>query len=115
MTNTTNEVIVNESEWGGPAVQADEVVWNAPRPLYGRTWEGKFRAGIFYAITGPDDDPRFAEENARLDARRVRFVTNADVEREIMVKLAEYGYGSAEDAGLTMAELAADYGFPYVV
>lgn len=114
MTNTANEVIVNEAEWDGPEVQAGEVVWNAPRPLFGRTWDGKFRAGIFYAITGPDDQS-FADENVKLDARRVRFVTNADVERELLAKLAEYGYASAEDAGLTMAELAADYGLPYVV
>jgi hypothetical protein len=114
MTTTTNEVVVHEAEWDGPQVQADEVVWNAPRPLFGRTWEGKFRAGIFYSITGPDDQS-FADENVKLDARRVRFVTNAEVERELMAKLAEYGYDTPEDAGLTMAELAADYGFPYVV
>lgn len=115
MTNTTNEVVVHEAEWDGPEVQAGEVVWNAPRPLFGRTWDGKFRAGSFYAITGASDDQRFAEENVKLDARRVRFVTNTDVEREIIAKLAEYGYDTPEDAGLTMAELAADYGFPYVV
>ena len=114
MTNTTNEIIVNEAEWDGPAVQAGEVVWNAPRPLFGRTWEWKFRAGIFYAITGASDQ-RFAEENVRLDAYRVRFVNNAGVEQEIMAKLAGYGYSSPEEADATMAELAAMYGLPYVV
>jgi len=109
-----NEVKVHVDQWDGPPVQAGEVAWNAPRPLFGRAWEGEFRHGVFYAITGPDDRPDLAEKNAQLDGWPVRFVTNAEVEAEILQHLAEYDYTSPKDAGYTFAELAAQYGLPYV-
>jgi hypothetical protein len=111
---TDKTVIVNIEDWDGPQVGPDEIAWNAPRPLLGsQRWEGRFRAGIFYAITGPDDDARFAEENVRLDARRVELIDNSEVERRVMAMLAEYGYGSPEESGLTIAELARSMELPY--
>jgi hypothetical protein len=111
----TDEILVHEDEWGGPQIQPGETVWNAPRPLFGRTWEGRFRSGIFYAITTDTDDPRFAEENIKLDAKRVRFVNNAYAEEIILAKLKERGYEKPEDIDYTMAELAYDFGLPYVI
>ncbi len=109
-----NEILVHEEQWDGPQIQPGETVWNAPRPLFGRTWEGRFRNGIFYAITTDTDDPRLAEENIKLDAKRVRFVNNADAERVVRAKLKENGYETPEDVDRTMAELAFLFGLPYV-
>ena len=107
-------VVVNRQRWDGPEVVPGDVIWNAPRPLCGRTtWEGSFRAGIFYAITGPDDDARFAEENVRLDARLVELIDDVEVERRVVAMLAEYGYGSPEESGLTIAEIAQSMDLPY--
>jgi hypothetical protein len=119
----SNEVLVNVEQWDGPPLDGPLfgdgwVLVNAPRPLAGPvTWTGHFRHGTFYA-TGPgpgtEDGDRLAKLWAADDAWPVVFTTNAAIEEAVLAKFAEYGYGSAEEAGVTIAEQAACMQLPYV-
>lgn len=113
LMSTPEYIEVNIADWDGPEVDDDEVVWNAPRPLYGETFQGKFRSGIFYAVTQADDSALIAF-NKRDGAVEVRFITNQVLFDRMLAKLAEYGYASFEEAGLTPSELAHSYGWPWV-
>jgi hypothetical protein len=111
--STPEYIEVNQADWDGPVINDDEVVWNAPRPLYGETFQGKFRSGIFYAVTQADDTALIAM-NKRDGAVEVRFITNQDLMDRMQAKLSEYGYRSFEQGGFTPAELARSYGWPWV-
>jgi len=65
-------------------------VWNAPRPLYGaKTWTGEFITGRLYAAQDPGDpDPTLdyetvIEENRRLDARELVYISVAEFRRRV--------------------------------
>jgi hypothetical protein len=90
-----------------------EVIWNAPRPLYGdHTWTGPFLNGSLYASGRRKD---WQEANEQQDATELVFVTNAQVEEMVGQRLAEDGYSLADYAEVDMglAEVAAHYGLPY--
>ena len=110
-----NEIALHVDLWDGPPIEPGDTVWNAARPLLGQTWEGQFLSGRFYAITRPDDDPRLAEENIKLAAKQIRFITNADVEQVLLARLEDHGFSTPEEAGYTMAGLAEAYNLPYIV
>lgn len=62
--------------------EADWIIFNAPRPLYGDVvGKGEFLYGIFYAAVNPNGD--FAEqlcrENLRLDAVVCKYVTMDEI------------------------------------
>jgi hypothetical protein len=68
-------------------------IYNAPRPLFGTrednkvyTWEGEFISGIFYAAINPDDPDAnmWREENERLHAIRLEYVTRQSVINEMV-------------------------------
>lgn len=68
-------------------------IYNAPRPLFGTrdgdkvyTWEGEFISGIFYAAINPDDPDAemWREENEKLHATRLEFVTRQSVIDEMV-------------------------------
>ena len=118
-----HRVLVNVADWDGPELPDGWCVVNAPRPLLGeRTWTGEFRHGIFYAA-GPNRLPPGGFERSRAegivaqwaadDAWPVEFITDAEVEALVLAKFAEYGYASADEAGVTVAEQAACMGLPY--
>jgi len=114
---TENTVTVHTADWDGPAPDTFPwdgwVIVNASRPLAGpQTWTGRFRHGIFYAA-GPGGDERLARLWQQDDAWPVVFTDNAAVGLAVQAKLDEYGYATAEDAGLTVAELAASMGLPW--
>jgi len=111
--STPEYIEVNSADWDGPVINDDEVVWNAPRPLYGETFQGRFRSGIFYAVTQASDTALIAL-NKRDGAIEVRFITNEVLMERMWAKLSEYGYLSFEQAGFTPAELARSYGWPWV-
>jgi hypothetical protein len=110
-----NEVLVNVEQWDGPPLDefGDDVrIVNAPRPIAGeRTWTGDFRHGVFYAAAKGD---RLEQSWAADDAWPVVFTTNGAVEAAVLAKFEEYGYASAEEAGVTIAEQAACMRLPYV-
>ena len=69
-------------------------LWNAPRPLYGtETYKGEFSHGVFYAVVKPDDEnaERWREENRRLNAWQVEFVSTGQIEAHRAKMAAEYG------------------------
>src|SRR5689334_1874884 len=101
-----NTVTVNRAAWDGPDdLPDDAVIVNAPRPLTGLvTWTGQFRHGVFYAAAprvpgGPDPFERFGWR--RDDAWSVEFIDNAEIERRVMAKVAEYDT-TLEEVGLTV-------------
>jgi hypothetical protein len=112
----TDTVVVNTADWDGPALAEMPDGWvivNAPRPLVGlQTWTGQCRHGIFYAA-GPDDDGPVQRLWKADDAWPVVFTDNATIELTVLAKFAEYGYGSAEAAGVTVAEQAYSMGLPW--
>jgi hypothetical protein len=119
-----NEVLVNRADrTEAPDLPDGWVIVNAPRPLMGlETWTGPFRHGIFYAA-GPDPSTvtGFDREQAERrvaswrsdDAWPVVFTSNAEIEQRVLAKFAEYGYGSAGEAGITIAEQAYSMGLPW--
>ena len=105
-------VLVNRAQWDGPDVPDGWLIVNAPRPLLGeQTWTGQFRHGTFYAASPEIRGGSFGWKAD--DAWLVRFITDADVEQLVLAKFAEYGYASAEDAGVTIAEQAYCMQLPY--
>ena len=108
-------VLVNRADWWTPPnvdVPEDWKIVNAPRPLLGPlTWTGEFRHGVFFAA-GPADDEVLARSWKADDAWPVEFIDNAEVERRVMAKLAEYET-TLEEVGLTVAELAYDMCLPW--
>lgn len=116
-------VLVNVADWDGPEVPDGWMIVNAPRPLAGeKTWTGQFRHGVFYAA-GPNQMPaggRDREQAVRIvaswdadDAWPVVFTTNAEIEEHVRVRVAEHGYKSLDEVGLTVAELAVDWCLPW--
>jgi len=98
--------LVNRAAWDGPDLPEGWSIVNAPRPLAGeKTWTGKFRHGIFYAA-GPTSDERLARLWEADDAWPVVFTDNAEIERRVMAKLAEYGYSTPDEISSTVAEIA---------
>ncbi len=68
------------------------IVANASRPLPGsKTWEGRFRCGIFYAAGKLD---RFGQEWVALDAKELRLVSNAQILRLVIEEGHRKGYGN---------------------
>ena len=74
-------------------------IYNAPRPLYGTvtsdsdgenygacTWQGDFISGVHYAAIDPNDPDadRLREENRKLDATRLVWVTQETVIAEMV-------------------------------
>ena len=117
-----NEVLVNRAGWKRD-LPGGWLVVNAPRPLMGEeTWTGPFRHGIFYAagpdpsaVTGPDleqAERRVASWKSD-DAWPVVFTSNEEIEERVLAKFAEYGYGSAGEAGITVPDMAAEMGLPW--
>jgi len=105
-------VIVNSADWAGldcvPDLPDGWLIANAPRPIQGHfVWQGPFLHGIFYAAAPAIPEGTFGWEAD--DAYLVTFTTNTEIEQKLMAKLAEYGYASFEDAGLTREELAGQY------
>jgi hypothetical protein len=118
-------VLVNQAAWDGPDLPEGWLIVNAPRPLLGKkTWTGQFRHGVFYAA-GPDPaqlaegsfERGIAEGRVRSwksdDAWPVVFTSNAEIERQVLAKFAEYGYASEDEAGVTIAEQAACMRLPW--
>lgn len=110
------EVMVNVADWDGPALDTfgdGVVIVNAPRPIIGQpVWVGQFRHGTLYAA-GDGTDPRLRKSWRSDDAWPVVFTTNAAIETAVLAKFAEYGYASADEAGVTIAEQAACMGLPW--
>ncbi len=64
---------------------------NAARPLVGTVaWEGRFRAGVYYACGDFDD---LGEHWARNDASEVRLISDAEVLRAVIVEGHKRGFG----------------------
>jgi hypothetical protein len=105
-------ITVNAVTWAAeerPAIPAGWPVVNAPRPLCGEiTWTGRFRHGIFYAAH-PEKHPTWDAD----DGWPVKLITNEEITALMTEKLTEHGYATAEEAGLTIAELAASYSLPW--
>lgn len=80
-------------------VPPDAVIFNAPRPLFGYEWKGDPCFGIFYAAIGPDDYNRinFIDQNRRLDATVLIFVSEEEARRQVREYLAAEGYADVED------------------
>jgi hypothetical protein len=99
--------VVNVADWSAPEEIPDGwVIANAPRPLAGKlTWQGPFRRGVFYAAAPEVVGGTFGWKAD--DAGLIRFITNAEIEAAVLAKFADYGFGSAEEAGVTIAEQAA--------
>jgi hypothetical protein len=117
-----NQVLVNRADWKRDLPEGWLIV-NAPRPLMGEeTWTGPFRHGIFYAagpdpsaVTGPDREQaehRVASWKSD-DAWPVVFTSNTEIEQRVLAKFAEHGYGSADEAGITVPDMAAEMGLPW--
>lgn len=94
-----------------------------PAGADGKEWTGPFRHGIFYAA-GPDPDtmddgPGREQAQSRVrsweadDTWPVVLTTNPEIEQQVLAKLAEHGYHSAAEAGITIADLARDMGLPW--
>ena len=91
------------------------VIGNAPVPLSGPiTWRGDRTAhGEFYAAAPDNDDDPYGGWLAECaDAHRVRIVTDEDAVAECYAFLGRYGCAAPEDAGMTIAEVARDLGYP---
>lgn len=99
-------VLVNVADWNPPvAIPEGYLIANAPRPLCGPiTWQGEFRHGVFYAAAeaSPEGSASWASDDGWL----IEFITNAEIERRVSAKLAEYGYASADEISSTVAEIA---------
>jgi hypothetical protein len=107
------QVLVNIADWDGPAFPPGWAIVNAPRPLLGeQEWTGHFRHGVFYAAA-PKARDGYLDSWAADDAWPVVFITNEDIEDRVLAKFREYGYASAEEAGVTIAEQAGCMGLPW--
>ena len=108
------QVLVNRADWtDAPDVPEGWVIANAARPLIGElAWEGRFRRGIFYAASPTEVAGSFGW--AANDAGLVEFITDEQIRERVAVKLAEYGYQSLDEAGLTVEEVAAMMQLPWV-
>jgi hypothetical protein len=119
------ERLVNIAGWAGHAVAlgtdlpegAMLVVVNATRPLNGlRRWTGSYIAGLFFAegLYEPGGvDPADLYGWRHDDARRLVFITNAQIRVLVYGKLAEHGYATPEDVHQTGPELAAGLELPW--
>lgn len=107
-------VLVNIADWDGEPLPCGWVIVNAPRPIGGElAWHGHFRHGVFYAAAPPGTAARFQPGWDADDAWPVVFTTNEAIEAQVLAKFREYGYASAEEAGVTIAEQADCMGLPW--
>jgi hypothetical protein len=99
-------VLVNRADWTAPYfIPGAWHIANAPRPLLGEyIWTGAFRHGIFYAASPAVHDGTFGWQAD--GAYLVEFIDDAEIERRVLAKFAEYGYASADEAGVTIGEQA---------
>ena len=106
-------VLVNVADWDGPDdLDPAWPIVNAPRPLFGqRTWEARFRHGIFYAADSEIRGGTFGWKAD--DAWLVEFITNEQITKRGAAKLAEHGYATLKDADMTAVELAAMMSLPW--
>jgi hypothetical protein len=99
---------VNRADWAIPDeidIPDGWVIGNAPRPIQGKvTWQGPFRHGVFYAAAPEVPAGTFGWKAD--DAWLVTFISNEEIGQRVAAKLAEYGYQSADEAGLTVSEVA---------
>lgn len=75
------------------------LLFNAPRPLYGTTWQGDFEHGIFYAAVDPVGDPYAAnwiKRNVELDGWLLEYITEADIEKWGREQLEHDGIDSVD-------------------
>jgi hypothetical protein len=97
----------------GVDVELGWVIWNAPRPLYGRvTWTGKFVAGVLYAA-GPRDE--YERLNAQQDAVEIVMVPNdylATVTRQL-VEADGHTLADYEEVDMGVGDVARHYGLPW--
>ena len=112
-TRAWTRSLVNRADWAAPdGVGDDWLIANAPRPLDGEiTWEGGFCHGRYYAAA-PASAAVMAGWRAA-DARLVRFTTNEQITAEVSRYLADHGYASAEEAGVTIEDIARDLNLPW--
>lgn len=79
----SNELTVLRVIGTRPAdVPADWLIFNAPRPLYGKEYTGDFKHGIFYAAIDPADDhaAQFIYENQRNDGWLIQYIDQGVVD-----------------------------------
>jgi hypothetical protein len=91
------------------------VIGNAPVPIAGPvTWQGPdLGNGEFYAAAPSDDDPIEAwHVESGGAARQVKTVTDEEAVEAAYAFLADYQCAAPEDAGMTIAEVARDLGYP---
>ena len=108
-------VLVNAGDWAPPGPVPDGwVTGNAPMPIDGPvTWQGPdLGNGEFYAAAPDHDDPYGGWLTECEDARRVEVITDEQAVEAAYVFLAEYQCIAPEDAGMTIAEVARDLGYP---
>lgn len=110
------DVLVNAADWAPPEPVPDGwAIGNAPVPLSGPlTWQGSHTGhGTFYAAAPDDDDDPYGGWLAECaNARLVKIVTDEDAVTAACAFLAGYGCARPEDAGMTIAEVARDLGYP---
>jgi hypothetical protein len=111
-----DQVFVNAADWATPEPVPDGwVIGNAPLPLSGPvTWRaGQTGHGEFYAAAPPDGDPLdgWHVESDGV-ARQVKAVTDEDAVEAACAFLAGYQCAAPGDAGMTIAEVARDLGYP---
>ena len=108
-------VLVNAAGWAPPEPVPDGwVTGNAPVPIGGPvTWQGPdLGNGEFYAAAPDHDDPYGGWLTECANTRRVEVITDEQAVEAAYVFLAEYQCTAPGDAGMTVAEVARDLGFP---
>jgi hypothetical protein len=108
-------VLVNADGWAPPEPVPDGwVTGNAPVPISGPvTWQGPdLGNGEFYAAAPDHDDPYGGWLTECANARRVEVITDEQAVEAAYVFLAGYQCTAPGDAGMTVAEVARDLGFP---
>ncbi len=79
-------------------VGAGNIIFNAPRPLYGEQWQGDFRHGIFYAavaIASPEA-ALFIQKNLELDGWVCEYISDAHLMTWAQAYAAREGFDLAD-------------------